>query len=358
MTLREYLPLVDALRAAGKAGAADVLTALETLLARAARIASAVAAYEAAQATTVAVPYDEVLATVAHLEALLEIVTPDLDYPLGLAGALRNVERALFDLQVLRRTFASQALPGVAQTNVFQPGPAPLVPYRLRQGDTLERLALTTLGDVARAIEIVTLNRLDYPYVETSRDYVPAEFAPTDFATSDFAVAGAVDRFGVPEGVRVTGELIWLPSDAVVPQAAAFTDRDVELWGRDLELADGFLVVTDDGDGEVVAGKDNIAQALGQRIATAKGELVLHPTYGMETLLAVGVEGTRANVVLSGMVVARAVKEDPRVTAVRNLSVLFRDTVNLTDMTVGLIGASNATLPLNLVIPEAVSRAG
>ena len=357
MTLADFLPLVDTLRAAGKPDAAAVQRQLESIVTRAGTIAAAVAAYEAGAAVRVAVPYDEVRTTVDQVEALLAVVIPDLDYPLALAGALRDVERALFDLHILRRLFASQATPGAAQTNVFQPGAAPLVPYRLKQGDTLERVALATLGDIARAAEIIALNRLDYPYVDTTRDYLPPEFDPEDFALGEFAVAGGVDRFGVPAGVRVTGEVLRLPSDAIVPQASTFTSRDVELWGRDLELADGFLALTDDGACDVVAGKDNIVQALSQRIATPLGELLLHPTYGMETLLAVGVEGTRANVVLSGMTVAKTVKQDPRVTDVRNLNVLFRDTVNQTDMVVGLIGASGATLPLNLVIPEAVTAA-
>lgn len=362
MTLAAFVPIIDELRSRGKAGATTILADLEVIVRRSRVIADAVATYEAGAAARVAVPYEEVVATVAGIEALLAIVTPDLDYPLALGGALRDVERALFDLGTLRRSFASQTTPTAGTTNVFDPGTAPFVPYRLRQGDTLERLARAYLGDVARAGEIVSLNALSYPYLETERDYRPSEFAPDTSATvefdpGEFATTGGIDRFGVPAGVRVTGEVLWLPSDATVSPSLTLTDRDVELWGRDLKLAGGFLVVDDQGEADVVAGKDNIVQALGQRIMTSQGELLFHPTYGMETLLAVGIEGTRANVVLSGMVVARAVKDDPRVTHVRNLEVLFRETVNSADMIVGLIGASGATLPLNLVIPESVGAA-
>lgn len=353
MTLADFLPLVDELRSRGKLAAGDVYATLTVIVDRTRTIAAAVADYEGQQAPRIGVPYDEVLATVTQIDAVLALVTPDLDYPLELAGRLREVQQALFDLQTLRRIFASQATPGAAQTNVFQPGAAPLVPYRLRQGDTIERLARALLGDVERAIEIVELNGLAYPYLETARDYVPAEFAPGDFDPVEYATAGAVDRHGVPDGVRVTGEVINLPADARVPEGLALTDRDVELWGRDLKLEGGFLALSDDGEALTVEGKDNIVQALGQRIATSRGELLLHPEYGMETMLAVGVEGTRANVVLSGMEVARTVKQDPRVTRVTNIEVLFQETVNRAGMQVGLIGAANATLPLNLVLPTA-----
>lgn len=361
MTLAEYLPVVDDLRSRGKPSASEVYRQLTVVVDRARTIAAAVAAYETRRAQKIAVPYDEVLATVRAMEvdplpttgvSLLATVIADVDYPLALAGHLRDVEQSLYSLVLLRRLFASQTTPTAGVSNVFQPTAAPLVPYRVKQGDTLERLALATLGSVDRAIDIVILNGLDYPYLEATRDYVPVEFASDAFDPDDFATAGGVDRAGVPAGVRVTGELLWLPSDAVVGMGDLVTDRDVELWGRDLQLADGYLAVTDDGDVRTVEGRDNIVQALGQRIGTGRGELVLHPAYGIERMLAVGIEGTYANTVLSGLEVAKTVKQDPRVTNVRNLEVLFQGTANRAEMRVGLIGAADATLPLNLVIPE------
>jgi len=157
--------------------------------------------------------------------------------------------------------------------------------------------------------------------------------------------------------VRVTGETLWLPSDATVPDpAASFTDLDVELYGRDIALPDGQLALGPDGDLVTVEGRANIVQALGQRIRTTRGELVLHPEYGMETLLAVGVEGTHERVKLSGLELARTVLQDPRVVGIGSLNVRFADTANRIDMDVRLIGPGQRSLALNEIIPDSIVR--
>jgi hypothetical protein len=157
----------------------------------------------------------------------------------------------------------------------------------------------------------------------------------------------------LPTGVLGVGDLLWLPPDASVPDSDAdFSDADVELYGRDFALPLGHLVYGGDAEAAVVAGKANIIQALQQRIATKEGELVLHPDYGMRQPLVVGVEGTPSYIQMSGMEVARTVREDPRVASIRQVIMQFVNTANTITLNVVLIGPAQRDLPLNLVIPE------
>lgn len=358
MALSDHLATLEDLRRRGKPTADDALAALEAIVARGQAIARAVADYEAKRTRMVAVPFAEVLATVVLIDAFLEAWFADLDYPPTLFMDLRTAAAGLFSLQALRRAFASQASATGSIDNVFVPDANPFVPYRVRQNDTLERIALTCLGDVERAWEILDINRLAYPFLLTDRDFSHGEFSG-EFEGGEFLLSGQADRTNVPDNVKVPGDLLWLPSDAVVPDAfQPATIRDVELYGRDLDLTDGVPHFAASGELATVAGVANMQQALRLRIGTLRGELVLHPTYGMEKLLAVGVEGTFANVSLAGIGVARTVMQDPRVTAVRDGHQRFANTINAADMTVRLIGAGGRDLPLNLVLPETVGGPG
>jgi len=358
MALSDHLATLEDLRRRGKPTAEDALAALETIIARGQAIADAVAAYEAQRTRMVAVPFAEVLATTALIDAFLEERFADLDYPPTLFVDLRSAAAGLFSLQALRRAFASQASATGTIDNVFVPDANPFVPYRVRQHDTLERIALACLGDVERAWEILDINHLAYPFFLTDRDFSHGEFS-SEFEGGEFLQAGQADRENVPADVKVPGDLLWLPSDARVPDAfQPATVRDVELYGRDLDLTDGVPHFAASGELGTVEGIANMQQALRLRIGTRRGELVLHPAYGMETLLAVGIEGTFANVSLAGIGVARTVMQDPRVSAVRDGHQRFSNTINAADMTVRLIGAGGRDLAMNLVLPETVGGPG
>lgn len=350
MTLADYLPVLDALRPTTTSAAA-AHEALATIIDRTRRIGAALDAYESKTATVVAVPFVEVLATTALIDTFVATYLPELAYPAELFTVARDIQHALYSLHALRLAFASQATATGGVQNVFIPGPAPLIPYQLRQGDSLERLAQRYLGNIERSWDLVDLNGLVYPFLDTARDFSPSQFRSDEFS-EEFRTDIEPDRTGVPAGVAVTGETIWLPSDAAVPprDVATRTDRDVELFGRDLLLAGGLLVFSGTGDLVTVEGVDNVVQALRNRLATMRGELLLHPDYGMERGLALGIEGTRTNAIIAGLETARTVRQDPRVAAVRNLEVVLHDTINRAGMTVDLIGGRD--VPLNLVLPE------
>lgn len=348
MALSDFLPVLDDLRRRGSATAGAAFIALSDIIARGRALADALEAVEVGAAAEVAVPFADVLGLARDIDAFTAAYFGDLDYPPDLFQALRTASIAVTSLQTVRRRFAREA--GTPGDGI---GVGPLIPYRLRQGDTVERLARDYLGAIERSWEILELNELRYPFLRTERNYAPPEYDWGDFDPSEYVTHPLPDRTGVPAGVLVTGEVLWLPADARLPASGgAFTDRDVELYGRDLGLVDGVLAVDGNGQLVTVEGARNIVQALRHRIGSMRGDLLLHPDYGMEQLLAVGIEGTRTNALISGVEVARTVRQDPRVVQVRQLEILFKDTVNTAHMRVGLIGAERRELPLNLVIPE------
>lgn len=358
MSLADFLPVLADLVHRRVSTAKAAMVELEHIITEGRAIATALADEERGATDRVAIPFARVVSTVLAIEAFTAAYFTELDYPPELFDALRAAERGLFDLQILRRSFADQTRLTAGSDPAVAAGTRGLIPYQVKQGDTLERIALTFLGDVNRAWEILDLNDLVYPFLVTDRSYHPAEYAP-QYRYPDYLSIPSVERGGLPAGVKATGDLLWLPADAAVtPGATAtFTDFDVELFGRDFFIDEGRLVFGAQGDAPTVEGKENIIQALRQRLATLKGELVLHPDYGMDRFLSVGIEATRANVVLSGVDVARTVKQDPRVTRVRNLHILFENTASKIDMVVELIGPQRE-VPLNAIIPETVSVQG
>lgn len=331
--LSDHIPALDRLRRAGHPTAAAAMVATADLVERGGAIAAALAQYEARRETRIPVPYAEIQAVAAGLAGLVDTYYGELDFPPELFLDARDAQELLHRLNPLRAAFAEQTTLSGRDDDATRRTGDPLVPYTLRSGDTLYRLAQQYLGSIDRTLEIVELNGLVHPFLDTHR-------AP-------------LDRGGVADGVKVTGEVILLPSDATVPgKEATFTADDVALYGRDWVIAGGVVQVLVSGELQTVEGVDNMVQALTQRVATGQGELVLHPEYGMRYPLAVGVEGTTAYITMSGLEMARTVAQDPRVVSVQDLALAFRDTANYATMRVLLIGPGSRTLPLNLVMPE------
>ena len=361
MSLASFLPVLDQLRQRGAANSV-AYDALADIVSRGRALGAAVAAREAGTATRIGVPFASVIELTDDIDAFVAANFGDLDFPPDLFVACRDTQAALFSLQLVRRLFADQAGPNAGAGDGGAPGVGPYVPYRLRQGETLERLAIKYLGDLERWPEIAAINGLVWPFLDTTRALLPADFT-TAFTEGEFVVSPSADRGGVPAHVAVTGETILLPPDALVPgSGAATTARDVELFGRDWLLDDGQLAVNVDGEALTVEGMANMVQVVEAATQTLQGELLLHPDYGVALLLAVGVEGTKANVVMSALTMARAVARDPRITSVRGLQTTFQsitsDGTNRIAMRAHLIGAGERNLPLNLVVPDTLLVAG
>ena len=160
----------------------------------------------------------------------------------------------------------------------------------IRHGDTLPSIALREMGDAARWHELVSLNDLAHPYI-----------------TGDGALAaaslGRVRRYG--QTIRVF---------APVAFADAATDPD-QVFGADLSLEDGQLA-DDAGDFALAAGRPNLRAALIRRIATDRGELPFHPTYGSTLRAILGAVGGPTAGLLAARAARRAIEPDARISRV------------------------------------------
>src|SRR4029079_7293535 len=77
-----------------------------------------------------------------------------------------------------------------------------IVQYRVRQGDTLERLALRYTGNAEDWLSLAILNGLDYPYIREDPDYVREVKATGEVLFS--RTAGSTGAVSIPQGYVVT----------------------------------------------------------------------------------------------------------------------------------------------------------
>ena len=160
-----------------------------------------------------------------------------------------------------------------------------------RLGDTVQKIALRETGDAANWYDIVALNGLLPPYL-----------------TDDFASAS-------PTVLWAGQQTIKIPAPA--PAASGVADADA-VFGTDMALTGGRLTATDSGDFAVVAGVPNLAQALGNRLATHPGDLLYHPEYGCSIYKLLGQGGTATANLYAAAQLARALRSDARISSVED----------------------------------------
>lgn len=181
----------------------------------------------------------------------------------------------------------------------------PLVGFRFAEtlvGDSLQSIALRELGDASRWTELISYNSLVPPFV-----------------VDDPALAGP--------GVLLTGAVILVPA----PKAAAVQIDPEAVYGTDVLLGQyGGIQVTAGGDFAVVSGRDNLVQALSNRLDSECGDLMFHPEYGNNVRRLIGSVNGPTRGLIGAQVTSACVRLDPRVVRVtRSQSQIAGDAINI-----------------------------
>lgn len=160
---------------------------------------------------------------------------------------------------------------------------------QLEWGESLQTLAARELGDASLWVKIAEINRLAPPYV-----------------TGDPAQRSA--------RVVMYGETLAIPDSTADIRPGMTAAEDV--FQRDIALSRG--VLADDGDGDIslVAGRENLKQAISHRVKTDEGELIFHLDYGCKVGRLRGERKDAANLILARMYVHQAVLLDDRISRV------------------------------------------
>jgi len=169
--------------------------------------------------------------------------------------------------------------------------------HEIRDGDEIHRLAHRLLGDFRRWPELVTLNRLDPPYIADD---------PAPYLARGLRVLGPGDR-------------LLYPDYGTAPQPPSLPDAEAETYGRDLLLSQGYLTLTG-GTLAMVQGLENLRGALERRLNTRLGELPAHPdTYGhlLHQYLGRAAGDVELRYIL--LEAERCIRQDPRVSAILSL---------------------------------------
>lgn len=161
-------------------------------------------------------------------------------------------------------------------------------------GDTLERIALRELGDASQWYTLAWLNGLREPWITDNPDL-----------RSEVVLLAAQDTINIPSGV--------VASSAIVDQ--------VDIFGTDVAMSGGQIQFGDDGDFAIVSGRDNLMQALNNRMESRLRDLVYHPSYGNALPVMVGKRGEAVSAELCGVFVARCICGDPRIDTVTSMTV-------------------------------------
>lgn len=161
----------------------------------------------------------------------------------------------------------------------------------VRVGDTLQAIAARELRDTSRWPDLITINKLVFPYI-------------------------ASDPSRVAAGIVTAGDLLLVP--AAQSEATADTDPNA-VFGVDVRLTQGRLTVAN-GDFDIVGGRDNYKQAMENVVETNPGELLYHLDYGCGARKLLGAVNGPTAALLAAEYVKSAVEADPRTQSVTSAS--------------------------------------
>jgi hypothetical protein len=135
---------------------------------------------------------------------------------------------------------------------------------------SLPRLAQQELGDSTRWGEIVEVNNLSFPYVTD------------DLSSTKSGVLRPGDKILIPTPVQEGFSQVPLGAENKLTEDMSQLEKSL---GVDLKLSPNFdLVLSNSGDFELVAGADNMAQAVVLKLSYEKGDVIHAPTIGASTV--------------------------------------------------------------------------
>lgn len=207
--------------------------------------------------------------------------------------------------------------------------------YAIRQGDTIQAIAQNLLGDATQWSSLVSYNKLSYPYINRLDEpkyrinnvlqvgddlIVPV---PDVSPQEEIGLLNSSQKELVTE--YALGRDLSIMSDLSDIQTRGTTDETLSISASGREL-------------DIVAGYNNLAQALIMRLNTPKGSLILHPEYGHDMASIIGLPNTQPNVTKLLVAIEKAVRADERVTNV---------TVNSTKVTEDEVYVTMEVTPLS-----------
>lgn len=190
-----------------------------------------------------------------------------------------------------------------------------LVGFRLTEiqfGDTLQSIAARELADASRWAQLIDINGLEFPYLTGN----PVIASPT---------------------VKLYGDLLIVPAGAA--QVTAVIDPD-RLFGVDLDLTGGVLSAVN-GDFALIAGRQNLYQAIKNRIMTSLGELLFHLDYGCGISRLKGTDNGPTAAILAAQYVRSALASDGRIDQVASsVATVTGDVISIESTVIPIVGTS------------------
>lgn len=182
-------------------------------------------------------------------------------------------------------------------------------------GDTLQSIALRELGSATDWANLAWLNGLVPPYLTDS----PGE---------------------ARVGVLVTGTTIRIPAPTAQVDANVSPD---EVFLTDIALVNGKLEFSN-GDVALVSGRDNLKQAISNRVVTDHGELPYHGLYGANLGRLVGSINGPARGLVAASYVEDALGEEARIQSITSIKATADgDRLNIVGEVVPITGAALST---------------
>ncbi len=204
--------------------------------------------------------------------------------------------------------------------------------YVISDGDTLQSIAQSVLGDASQWYDIATYNKLVYPYISGLSSDSVVSIGDTIIIpkSSDNNYDMSADSLSESQknslSAFVLGKDLSLIDDTSAIESRGTTDEIISLESSGKTLS-------------TVTGYDNLVQALLVRLNTPIGTLLLHPDYGNNFSDILGQSNTLSNVNKLQVGIEQTLRKDSRVSDVKIIS---------TDIDDGIVKINVSITPIGL----------